>query len=159
LWVLPLEGDKKPFPFLQTEFDEIDGHFSPDGHWVAYASNESGRYEIYVRKFSPNSTGASDTAGKWQISYGGGQEPRWSADGKELYYVTLDWKVMAVPVSTDPVFQAQNSTFLFQAPQQPATTEGDYTVDGKRFLFFSPVVQTGQVPFTVVLNWQAGLKK
>jgi Tol biopolymer transport system component len=160
LWVLPLEGDKKPFAFLQTEFDEDDGQFSPDGHWVAYASDESGRYEIYVRKFSPNSAvAAPETAGKWQVSYGGGREPRWSTDGKELYYVTLDWKVMAVEVKTNPVFRAQSPVLLFQAPQQPATTEGDYTVDGKRFLFFSPVVQTGQAPFTVVLNWQSGLKK
>jgi serine/threonine protein kinase len=160
LWVLPLEGDKKAFPFLKTEFDEDDGQFSPDGHWVAYASDESGRFEIYVRKFSPNSAvAAPETAGKWQVSYGGGREPRWSTDGKEMYYVTLDWKVMAVEVTTNPVFRSRSPVPLFQAPQQPATTEGDYTVDGKRFLFFSPVVQTGQAPFTVVLNWQSGSKK
>jgi len=66
---------------------------------------------------------------------------------------------MAVEVTTNPVFRSRSPVPLFQAPQQPATTEGDYTVDGKRFLFFSPVVQTGQAPFTVVLNWQSGSKK
>jgi Tol biopolymer transport system component len=160
LWVLPLEGDKKPFPFLQTEFNEADGHFSPDGHWVAYRSDESGRYEIYVRRFSPDSTAAaSDTAAKWQVSYGGGTDPRWSTDGKELYYITPDWKLMAVEVTTNPVFQAGTAKLLFQAPQQPSVTVGDYTVDGKRFLFLAPEGQTAQAPFTVVLNWQAGLKK
>ncbi|HEV3482184.1 MAG TPA: protein kinase [Candidatus Acidoferrales bacterium] len=160
LWVLPLEGDKKPFPFLQTEFNEVDGHFSPDGRWVAYASDESGRYEIYVRKFSADATApAVGAAGKWQVSYSGGREPRWSADGKELYYLTFDWKVMVVGVTTDPVFQSGTPKLLFQAPQQPATTEGDYTIDGKRFLFSAPAEQTEHAPFTVVLNWQSGLKK
>jgi eukaryotic-like serine/threonine-protein kinase len=160
LWVLPLGGDKKPFPFLQTEFNEVDGQFSPDGRWVAYVSDESGRNEIYVRTFSPDSTAAaSDTAGKWQVSYGGGTDPRWSADGKELYYMTPDWKLMAVEVTTNPVFQAGAAKLLFQAPQQTSVTVGDYTVDGKRFLFLAPAGQTAPAPFTVVLNWQAGLKK
>jgi eukaryotic-like serine/threonine-protein kinase len=160
LWVLPLMGDKKPFPFLRTEFNEVDGHFSPDGHWVAYGSDESGRFEIYVRKFSPESTPeGSDTGGKWQVSYGGAQEPRWSADGKELYYLTPDWKVMVVEVSTNPVFQARMPKLLFSAPPQPSNTAGDYTVDGKRFLFLAPIEHAEQAPFTVMLNWQAALKK
>jgi Tol biopolymer transport system component len=157
LSVLPLEGDKKPFPFLQTEFNEADGHFSPDGHWVAYTSDESGRDEIYVRRFSPDSTAAaSDAGGKWQVSYGGGSEPRWSADGKELYYATLDWKVMAVEVTSKPVFQAGTPKLLFQAPVQAQRGAGDFTVDGQRFLFLAPM---GQAPFKVILNWQAALKK
>jgi eukaryotic-like serine/threonine-protein kinase len=156
LWVLPLAGDKKPFPFLQTDFDDWDGHFSPDGHWVAYRSDESGRYEIYVRRFSPDATAAaSDADAKWQVSYGGGSEPRWSVDGKELYYTTLDWKVMAVEVTSKPVFQAGTAKLLFQAPVQPSRGVGDFTVDGRHFLFLAPM---GQAPFTVVLNWQAGLK-
>jgi Tol biopolymer transport system component len=157
LWVLPLAGDKKPFPFLETEFNDVDGHFSADGQWVAYRSDESGRYEIYVRRFSPDSkAAASDAGGKWQVSYGGGIEPRWSADGKELYYATLDWKMMAVEVTSKPVFQAGTPKLLFQAPVQPGRGPGDFTVDGQRFLFLAPM---GQAPFTVILNWQAGLKK
>jgi eukaryotic-like serine/threonine-protein kinase len=158
LWVLPLEGDKKPFPFLRTQYNETDGHFSPDGHWVAYQSDESGRDEIDVREFSPDST-AGDAGGKWQVSYGGGTEPRWSADGKELYYMTLDWKLMAVDVTTKPTFQAGTPKLLFQAPPQSEATAGDYTVDGKRFLFVAPAAETAQASLTVVLNWQAGLKK
>jgi hypothetical protein len=129
-------------------------------HWVAYVSDESGRYEIYVRRFSPEPAAEdSDTGGKWQVSYGGAHEPQWSADGKELYYLTLDWRVMVVQVSTNPVFKAGTPKLLFQAPQQPDPTVGDYTVDGKRFLFLAPTEQTGQAPFTVVLNWPSLLTK
>ena len=164
LWVLPLEGDKKPFPFLRTEFNNEDGQFSPDGRWVAYFSDESGRNEIYVRTFSPDSTAAaSDTGGKWLISTGGGSEPRWRGDGKELYYLAPDGKLMAVEITTNPVFRAGAPNALFQTPPQGAFTTLGYswvlTPDGKRFLFLAPVEQTGQAPFTVVLNWQAGLKK
>jgi Tol biopolymer transport system component len=160
IWALPLKADGKPFPFLQTEFNEAEGHFSPDGHWVAYRSDESGHYEVYVRRFSPDPAATASTAGgKWQVSYGGGSRPRWSLDGKELYYLTLDGKVMVVPVVTDPVFQPGAPKLLFQAPVQAGRALGDYTVDGKRFLFPAPVEQTAQAPFTVVLNWQAGLRK
>ena len=160
LWVLPLEGDKKPFLFLRTASNESDGHFSPDGQWVAYVSDESGRNEIYLRRFSPGSAAAgADTGGKWQVSYGGGLWPQWSKDEKELYYLTPDNKVMAVAVSTNQVFQAGAAKLLFQAPPQAGGTFGDYTADGKRFLFLAPAQQTGQAPFNVVLNWQTGLKK
>jgi eukaryotic-like serine/threonine-protein kinase len=145
---------------LRTEFDELDGRFSPDGHWVAYVSDEFSRFDIYVRRFSPEPTAATaDAGGKWQVSYGGGIEPRWSADGKELYYLTPEWKVMTVEITTSPVFHAGTPKFLFQAPEQLSFSAGDYTVDGKRFLFVAPAEQTGQAPLTVVLNWQSVLKK
>jgi eukaryotic-like serine/threonine-protein kinase len=161
LWMIDFaQRTTTRFTFLRTEFNEVDGHFSPDGRWVAYGSDESGRYEIYVRKFSPESTAeGSDTGGKWQVSYGGAQEPRWSADGKELYYLAPDWKVMVVEVSTNPVFQARTPKLLFSAPPQSSNTAGDYTVDGKRFLFLAPIGHAEQAPFTVMLNWQAALKK
>ncbi|MGH9716582.1 MAG: protein kinase domain-containing protein [Candidatus Acidiferrales bacterium] len=165
LWVLPLQGDRKPFPFLRTEFNEIDGHFSPDGHWVAYVSDESGSgaYEVYVRPFSPDSSAADVSGGgaKWQVSYGGGGEPRWSADGKDLFYMTSDAKVMEVGVTTSPTFQAGTPKLIFQAPHQRDYFTGDYTIDGKRFLFIAPVEQSSQAqpPFDVVLNWQAALKE
>jgi Tol biopolymer transport system component len=163
LSVLPFEGDKKPFPFLRTDFNNYDGHFSPDGRWVAYVSDESGRSETYVRTFSPDSSGAAtDTGGKWLISTDGGTDPRWRADGKELYYVALDGKVMAVEVAATPGFQASVPKILFQAPPQIDVTTPylwDVTADGKRFLFPAPAGQQGNAPFTVVLNWQAGLKK
>jgi len=163
LWVLPLGGDKKPFPFLHTEFDNDFGRFSPDGRWVAYQSDESGRNEIYVRTFTPGSSGAaSDTGGKWLISTEGGSESRWGEDGKELYYLAADGKLMSVDIATNPVFQAGVPKALFQTPlpPRPGVRESwDMTPDGKRFLLLAPVGPSSQVPFTVVLNWQAGLKK
>jgi eukaryotic-like serine/threonine-protein kinase len=161
LWVLPLEGDKKPFPFLATEFNEERGRFSPDGHWIAYASDESGRYEVYVRPFShgPGAT-ASDTGGKWLVSTAGGTDPRWRGNGKELYYLAPDGKLMAVEVATDPEFHAGVPKALFQAPlgSNGAVVQWDVTADGKHFLIPAPT-QAAQTAFTVVLNWPYLLKK
>ena len=81
LWVLPLEGERKPVPYLQTQFNEQMGQFSPDGRWVAYTSSESGRGEIYIQPYPAD-------GGKWQVSTDGGRQSRWRADGKELYYLT-----------------------------------------------------------------------
>ena len=82
VWVLPLECDRKPIPFLTARFNQGQARFSPDGHWVAYTSNESGRDEVYVRSFSMNSARtAVEVSGKWQISNGYGQEPHWRGDG------------------------------------------------------------------------------
>jgi Tol biopolymer transport system component len=164
LWVLPLEGDRKPFAFAPTEFNNRDGQFSPDGRRVAYVSDESGRDEIYVRTFSPDSTAAApDAGGKWLISTAGGREPRWSPDGKLLYYMGLDGKLMAVKIAMQPVFRAEVPSPLFQTPPPSSLSahgeSWDLTRDGKRFLFLAPVEQAEQAPFTVVLNWQAGLKK
>ena len=160
LWVLPLEGDKKPFAFQSSAFDSDDGQFSPDGRWVAYVSDESGRNEIYVRTFSPATAATgSDTGGKWLISTAGGTEPRWRGDGKELYYLAPDNMVMAVEISANPAFSAGVPKALFQAPRYPSfisESHWDVTRDGKRFLF---AAQSTQAPFTVVVNWQAGLKK
>jgi eukaryotic-like serine/threonine-protein kinase len=107
IWVLPLEGDKRPVPFLVTEFNEGRAHLSPDGHWVAYYSNESGHYEIYVRSFTMNSAAtAAEVGGKWQISNGYGRQLRWRGDGRELYYTGGDGSVMAVEIATNPMFRA-----------------------------------------------------
>jgi Tol biopolymer transport system component len=162
LWVLPLEGDKKPFPFLRSEFNNEDGQFSPDGRSVAYISDESGRNEVYVRAFLPDPTAAaSDTGGVSLISTGGGSQPRWRGDGKELYYRAPDGKLMAVEIATNPVFRTGVPKALFQMPPSVLSTiyhSWDLAPDGKRFLFAAPTEQ-GTAPFTVVLNWQAGLKK
>ncbi len=153
VWVLPLEGDHKPAPFLRTEFDEQQGQFSPDGSWVAYTSDESGGNEIYVRTFSPK----PDAGGKWLVSRGGGTSPHWGSDGRELFYLGRDGSVMAVEVTARPAFQAGAPTPLFQPPRGNAAW--DVTADGKRFLFAVPAAQSAAPPFTVVLNWQAVLKK
>jgi Tol biopolymer transport system component len=164
LWVLPLEGTRKPIPFLRTEFDEGQGYFSPDGRWVAYYSNETGRYEIYVRPFSTDSPRESSSDGpKWLISTAGGVEPRWRADGRELFYVALDGKLMAVNVTTGLVFQAGVPEVLFQTPvvrpEFGVIGTAEPASDGKRFLFEVPPDRTAQPPFIVVQNWEAGLKK
>jgi Tol biopolymer transport system component len=161
LWVLPLGGDKKPFPFLRADFNNLEGQFSPDGRFVVYVSDESGRSEIYVRTFSPDAAVRASDIGKWLISTEGGSYARWSQDGKELYYLASDGKLMAVEIATKPAFQAGVPKALFQAPPSAISTNEsswDLTPDGKRFLFAVPTEQ-GASPFTVVLNWQAGLKK
>jgi serine/threonine protein kinase len=158
LWVLPLQGEPKPIPFLRTEFNENSGQFSPDGHWIAYTSDESGSDEIYVREFSLGSAqGSANAAGKWLISKAGGTNPRWRGDGKELFYVASDEKLMSVDISAKPAFEAGAPRPLFQLP--PGFIGGDVTADGRRFLIGVPVTQSASVPFTVVLNWRTILKK
>src|SRR2546425_4342176 len=90
IWALPLKGDRQPFPVVRTEFEERDGQFSPDGKWIAYQSNSSRRFEIYVQPFP--GPGASSL-----ISTNGGVQVRWRRDGKELFYISLDGRLVAVP--------------------------------------------------------------
>jgi hypothetical protein len=156
LSVLPLGGDPKPVPLLFTQFQERFGRFSPDGHWIAYASNEAGNDEIYVRPFSPDKIAESGAAGKWLVSKGGGVFPHWRGDGKELFYFTVALQQMAVDVSTEKAFQPGVPRQLFPIP---LLTPGDVTADGKRFLFPAPEGSNAPSPFTVVTNWQAALKK
>jgi hypothetical protein len=166
LWVLPLEGDRKPVLLLGTEFNELLAVFSPDMRWIAYMSNESGRYEIYVRPFIAGSTGASGPSGpslgegKWQVSKDGGAWPKWRADGKELIFSAPNGSPMAVDVSSNgSAFQPGVPKQLFAAPEGLAGT-WDVTSDGKRFLMaIAPVQKAVDEPITVVLNWQAALKK
>ena len=115
LWVLPTDAvsdGRKPVPFLRTEFNEANGKFSPDGHWVAYESDESGRYEIYVRPFPAPDGGG----GKWMVSQAGGRGPYWRGDGKELFYLAPDGNVMAAAVSTSGWIPARDSRGLVQSP-------------------------------------------
>ena len=159
--VLPLNGDKKVFPFLATEFNETAARFSPDDRWVAYQSDESGRAEVYVRAFTPPSTSGAPVAGvKLLVSTTGGRTPRWPRNGKELFYLSLDGKVMAVDVTLSPTFHVGTPHSLFQAPRVSNNAVlWDVTSDGKRFLFAAPSTEEdATVPYTVVLNWQASLK-
>jgi hypothetical protein len=165
LWVLPLtsvnSASNQPQPYLNTEFNETQGRFSPDSRFVAYASNESGRYEIYVQPFPS----ASD--GKTPISTSGGISPRWRADGKALYYISADSKMMEVEVSTNPTFKARIPRSLFPAPIWGGgafhnVTRYDVTADGKRFLINSATTDAATpapAPITIVLNWTTLLKK
>ena len=164
LWVLPLEGDRKPMPLLRTAFNdgslESPGQFSPDGRWIAYLSNESGRNEVYVRAFSPAVVAGSPEAGsKWLISRGASASGRikWRGDGKELTYVASDGKVMAVEVTTTSEFSFGEPKSLFSLP--PGVLRMDQTADGQRWLVAVPVALSTPTPFTVVLNWQTGLTR
>ena len=168
LWVLPMTGgDRKPFPFLATPFEEVDGVFSPDGRYVAYTSNESGREEVYVARFQPPGTGggASQRRGQtaapeWQISTGGGSLPRWRRDGREIYYRKADnATVVAVPLSLggDTVTIGTERPIL-RAYQAWEYWSYDVTPDGSRFVVNS-LGEDSSKPIAVVLDWPATLKK
>src|SRR5262249_44057215 len=156
LWVLPLHGERRPIPFAKTEFNESAGRFSPYGRWVAYVSNESGRNEVYVRAFSPTAPGSAGSGSITIVSRGGASDPRWNADGKELFYVGPNGSMMAVDVAPGPVFQPGSPRSLFQLPA--GTVSSDTASDG-RTLAVVPLQQASQAPFNVILNWQTGLKK
>ena len=153
LWVLPVSEDEKPFAFLESEFDEIQGRISPDGRWMAYASDESGRYEIYVRSF-PEGTR------KRQISTNGGASPVWRSDGEELFYISLEEEMVAVPVITTPAFEAATPVILFPVGYGARQrTKHPYAVasKGQRFLL-APFDEDNAQRTIGVLNWAAGLE-
>ena len=155
-WFVSLP-EMKDSHFLKVPSVLRNGQFSPDGKWVAYASNETGRWEIYVTSFpAPH--------GKWQISIAGGEQPRWRGDGKELFYLSPDSKVMAVPVTGSANFDSGVPVPLFRAsPRQPIPIYDlfvyDVSRDGQRFLIITPVKETETAPMSVVLNWPAKLTK
>jgi len=163
LWVLPLDGPagaaRKPIPFLVTAADETFGQFSPDGKWVAYSSDESGRREVYVQGFAPDHVPAA-AIGKWPISTAGGDKPRWRHDGRELYYLSSDSKLMAVPIKSGPSsFEPGLAVPLFAA-RVTGFFPYDVAPDGRFLLQVAADSAPGSVsPVTVVLNWQAALKK
>jgi eukaryotic-like serine/threonine-protein kinase len=140
---------------VQTEANEVAGALSPDGHWLAYTSNASGRHEIYVQSFP-------DGGGKRQVSTGGGNSPRWRRDGRELFYYAEDGKLMAAPVRSGESFEtgAAVSLFEFRAGIPPAAfTPYVVTDNGQRFLINTVVETEAHVPLTVVVNWADGIKK
>ncbi len=159
LYLLTLGGDRKPTSLLQTTFIEGQARFSPNGHWIAYISNETGQFQVYVESFP--ATGA-----KLAISIGGGSQPQWRADGKELYYYTPDRKLMAVEVNGDgPTFKVGEARPLFEirvfAIDQSFPGNGYYTVthDGKRFLVSSMPEAPERQQINVIVNWAADFKK
>ena len=145
LWVLPLSGDRKPFPFLATEFAERGGRLSPDGRWLAYESNETGAFEVYVQTFPGKE-------GKWQVSAKGGTRPVWSRDGKELFYIAGDNKLMAVDVKGGAKFEHGVPKALFDA-----RTRAERSIRRQPRWQAVPadqfVEQEANPPMTVVINW------
>jgi Tol biopolymer transport system component len=161
LFILPMTGvDRKPMPFLQTKFDETQGSFSPDVRWIAYASNESGTYQIYVKPFP--ASGA-----EVQISTTGGAFPSWNRNGRELFYIANDGKLMSVAVRSNGVnFEAEVPKPMFD-PGLPLTVTGGNTnfnpyavsADGQRFLFTVRISDRALVPITLLVNWPAVLNR
>jgi Tol biopolymer transport system component len=155
-WVLPTFGDRKPAPLLETGFDKFQARVSPNSDFVAYSTNESGTYQIVVQTF-PDASG-----GKWQISADGGVEPKWRRDGRELYYLNLDGKLMSVAIG-GPSFTAGRPVELFQTPltvngaQPTRDRRYDIAPDG-RFLMVVPSSTSAPTPYSVIVNWTAGLE-
>jgi eukaryotic-like serine/threonine-protein kinase len=153
-WLLRPNVDSEAKPLLQSAaFDQGTGVFSPNARFLAYTSNESGRYEVYVQSFPPSEN-------KWSVSSGGGGLPLWSADGKELFYLSLDGKLMSVDVKTDRAFEIGTPKELFQTdikvgPSLPYAV----TADGSRFLINAPTEAGDSTPLVVILNWTAKLKQ
>jgi serine/threonine protein kinase len=152
LRILPLDDGAEPFDFVATEFNEWAAQFSPDGRWVAYQSDESGRPEIYVTTFP-------DPGRKWQVSAEGGSQPRWRGDGRELYFLTPAAKLMVAEVDpTGAGFQIGEISELFDTPRMPTNVfDYDVTADGDRFLM-NTVGDSAFEPITLVVNWTSELE-
>jgi Tol biopolymer transport system component len=154
-WLLPLFGERKPAPLLETGFDKFQARVSPNSNLIAYSTNESGTYQIVVQTF-PDASG-----GKWQISASGGVEPKWRRDGRELYYLGLDGKLMSVSIGGPP-FSAGRPVELFQTPlvvnraQPTRDRRYDVAPDG-RFLMVIPSATGPVPPYSVVVNWNVGV--
>jgi len=152
LWILPLTGDRVPRPFMATPALEPLGRFSPNGRYIAYQSDETGRFEIYVAAFP-------GPGGRWPISQNGGVEPRWSGDGKELFYFAPDNRLMVARVNSDGAsFDVGEIRPLFQTRSMGFTYRYDVANDGKRFLVVAGLPQDLS-PITLLTNWTAELPK
>jgi len=157
VWVLPApgSGETNPFPVVRTEASEIEGRLSPDGRWLAYASDVTGQYEVYVQSFPGG-------GGKWQVSNGGGNSPHWRRDGRELFYYGGDGKLMAAQTPRGESFKVGATVSLFEFRTGTVLTIYTpyvVTADAQRFLINEVVETEPNAPLTVVTNWTAGVKK
>jgi len=154
LWVVPLFGDRKPFPIVQTAFEEREPEISPDGKWMAYRNNETGRMEVYITAFPGGGA-------KWQVSTNGGSGAKWRRDSRELFFVDSADNLMAVDVN------ASGNAVRLGVPHTLFQVVGalrqnglfDVTADGKKFLINSGNQKEGNEHVTLVQNWPADLKK
>ncbi|HEY4838758.1 MAG TPA: hypothetical protein VIH72_09130, partial [Candidatus Acidoferrales bacterium] len=160
IWALPRFGDRKEFPLLNSAFDEREPQLSPDGRWLAYGSDETGSYEIYVRPFSADGKVGDD---KRRVSTNGGSEAKWRANGQELFYIAGDGQLMSVPVKTSGAgieFGTPHALFKTRLfAQQSILHEFDVTPDGQRFIVGTLIGEPKAPPPTVILNWAAELNK
>jgi eukaryotic-like serine/threonine-protein kinase len=153
LWIVPVDGDHKPIAFANSTFNEQDGAFSPDGRWIAYSSDESGRFQVYVQPFPT-------TGEKHPVSNAGGEQPRWRGDGRELFFLAPDGTMMASPVSLSPRFDADVAKPLFQTGiVMSGRRQYAVTGDGQRFLVNAAQPRSGTGLITVVVNWPSTIEK
>ncbi len=158
IWALPMfpdkSGDQKPFPVVATNFLDVTPSFSPDGKWLAYANNETGRMEVYIQPFPSG-------AGRWQVSTAGGGRPNWRKDGKELFFFSTDQQVMAVDVNQKGASLELGTPHALFKATTVSTTSGPYTVssDGKKFVMNTVLPQSITEPLTLITNWPADLKQ
>ncbi|MET0164726.1 MAG: protein kinase, partial [Vicinamibacterales bacterium] len=152
IYALPLFGDRKPIPVVRSPANDDEPRFSFDGNWLAYNSDESGTHQVYLIPFPPSDQ-------KLQVSSNGGAQPRWRSDGKELYYLDLEGKLMAVNITTDSKLESGTPRVLFDTKLSvdPARDQFAVTPDGQRFLVQLPVAESEPTPITVIVNWPAGL--
>ena len=154
LWALSL-ADRKALPLKETPANELHGSISRDSRWIAYASDDSGRYEVYVQAFP-------DAKERWTISTDGGSQPRWSPNGRELLYLRRDGTLMSVPVETNPTFRQRTPVPLWKtnlAGVDPYRLDFVASVDGKRILVSTPIHEEDRPAIKVVMNWPALLKR
>jgi eukaryotic-like serine/threonine-protein kinase len=152
VWVVDTAEQNRVAPFATGALAAVSSRFSPDGRWIAYASNESGRFDVYVRPFPSG-------AGTWQVSTAGGGSPVWRRDGKELFFVSLDSKIMAVSVEADSKFHAGTPVVLFPLRASGGTANYDVSHDGQRFLVNSPASDIASPPIDLFVHWTALLPK
>lgn len=157
IWIMPMNatGESKPFAFLQTEFSEARAVFSPDGRWIAYDSDESGKAEVYIRPFP-------GPGGKWQVSTAGGSRPRWRQDGKELFYLSNNDKIMSTEItlgSSTVDIGSVKPLFHFRPFSGGGREVYDVTGDGQRFLVVSLGSLEMASPVTLVVNWPGVIRK
>jgi Tol biopolymer transport system component len=159
IWVMPIVDEPggqrapgKPFPLIEAPFREMEPHFSPDGRWMAYVSDESGRNEVYVTPFP-------GPGRKWQISTGGGVQPRWRRDGREMFYLAHNNDLVSVEVNArGDTFEVGASKVLFPTLPLRVGNAYDVTDDGQRFLVNLLQQEQSPEPMTLVVNWPAALK-
>jgi Tol biopolymer transport system component len=150
IWLMSLDGEPRPTPWLRSAFNERNPRFSPDGRWIAYDSDESGTREVYVAL----TEGAGE---KKRISPSGGRAPRWSRDGKELFYAAPDDSIVAVPVTSGASLQAGPGASLFRL--ETGIRNFDVSPDGSRFLVTTPLEKSPESPLRVIVNWTEAMKK
>jgi serine/threonine protein kinase len=155
LWILPMTGARQPYRFYQSQYLDRHGVFSADGKWIAYTSNETGQYNVYVQPFPA-------TGEKWKVSGTGGAQPRWRGDSREVFYRTVDGKMMAVDIKTAGGFVAGAPHMLFQSSADPLYPNLGIpyavTSDGQRFLVNVAADESRSPAITIITNWTAGLK-